>query len=307
MNIKKSIEDLPRSNRPTGNPPSSNNFVVAAVAQEWERKDEIKHERDLARAIPEAGPYRASYASKRCNRQLFYSLRGVEQSNPPSLADYWRFALGHTVHEMLQEVIVDAFPEAEAEVDIDLRPIGIPGSAHADLVMEYKGRKVLVEIKSVGGYKFKLAATTFHGPAEGPSSGHVLQTAMSAKAHGCDSIVIAYLSLENVSPNLAKSYGTGDEGRFAAEWHYEVQELDGMLATETERINNVLLAVNNPEVTKVPRQLVDTDVPKGAIVNDPSNGGWVLVEPGTRSIEETGSHWMCGYCEYRDRCISDGA
>ena len=305
--IKQSIDDLPRADRPAGNTPSTNNFLVQRIAEAWEKKNAEEYDRDLARAIPEAGPYRASYAGVRCNRAMYYKMKGIEVSNPLSLADYWRFALGHTVHEMLQEIAADLFPGAEVEVVVDLNAAGIPGSAHADLVIQHEGKKIVVEIKSTGGFKFKMAATSFKGPAEGPSSGHVIQAGLTAEALGADGVIIAYLSLENVSANLAKAYSTGDEGRFAAEWHYSTQELKPLLDTERTRVKNVLSAVNNPESRVPPRHIIEPDIPAGAEITEPDSGLWVKVVPGERAIEATGTTWHCGYCNFRDKCISDGA
>lgn len=305
--IKQSIDDLPRAQRPEGNTPSKNNFLVQRIAEAWEKKDQEIHDRDLSLAIPDAGPYRASYAGVRCNRALYYKLGGTEVSNPLGLADYWRFALGHTVHEMLQEIAAELFPGAEVEPNIDLNPAGVPGSAHVDLIIQHEGKKLVVEIKSTGGFKFKAAATSFRGPAEGPSNGHVIQAGLSAEAVGADGVIIAYLSLENVSANLAKAYSTGDEGRFAAEWHYSTEELKPLLDTERKRVKDVLSAVNNPDSRVVPRHIIEPDIPAGAEITDPESGMWVKVVPGERAVEATGDTWHCAYCNFRDLCIKDGA
>lgn len=303
MPINPSIMDLPRANRPDGNPPSRNNFVAEAVAQKWYERSESEEARsDLALAIPEAGPYRASYASKRCNRALQYALQKVEPSNPPTLADAWRFGMGHTVHQMLQAIAADLFPDAENEVTIDLRNVGVPGSAHADIVMTYEGHKTLVEIKSINGFGFKMSATPFKGPPEGPRSGHVMQGALAAKAAGCTRLVIAYLSLEVVGAKLAQDYSDTEAGRFAAEWHYTVEELEPIIEAEVKRINELVECIDAPPVE---RRLIDHGIPEGALITDPTSGMWVVTEG--RAIIDTGDTWMCAYCEQRDRCIKDGA
>lgn len=303
MPINKSIADLPRSTDFGGSPPSENNFVAEAVAEKWYDKY-LEDGRDtLARAMPEAGPYRGSFASKRCDRALWYGLNDVPYSNPHTLADAWTFGLGHTVHEMLQDVLGDLFEGAEAEVEVDLNAIGIPGSSRMDMVLDYKGKKTAVEIKSINGFGFKMASTTFHGPPEGPRSGAVIQSALAAKALGCDQIVIAYLSLEKVSTNLASSYSNSEAGRFAAEWHYTVAELDPIIEAETKRINAVVKATKPP-----PRRLIDQGIPQFAKITNPDSGDWVALEaPGSKVIADTGSTWMCAYCSHRDLCKQDGA
>ena len=303
MAIRKSLADLPRSSDFGGNKPAENNFVAEAVADKWYEKYLADGRDTLGLAIPESGPYRASFASKRCNRALWYGLNQTPPSNPNGLADAWTFGLGHTVHEMLQEVLGELFDDAEEEVDVDLRPIGIEGSAHVDMVMNYKGKKTVVEIKSINGFGFKMAATTFHGPPEGPRSGAVLQAAMAAKALGAEQIVVAYLSLEKVSKNLAASYSDSESGRFAAEWHYTVAELDEIIAQEVRRIKRVAKSTEPP-----PRHLVDHDVPEGATITNPQGGDWIALEaPGSKVISDTGSTWMCGYCNHKDLCIQQGA
>lgn len=303
MTLNPSIADLPRRSPVEGSPPSRNNFVAEAIANKWYEQNQLT---DLALAVPEAGPYRASWAGKRCDRALWYALRGEKPSDPPGQADAWRFGLGTTVHEMLQRIAADLFPGAQVEPEIDLNPIGVPGSAHADLIIDYEGKKLLVEIKSINGFGFKRSATRFKGPPEGPRTGHVLQAALAAKAAGCDGIVIAYLSLENVSPNLARDYSDTEAGRFAAEWHYTVAELEPLIATEVERINSLVKAVDASK--PVPRRLVDPEFPQYTKITDPDHGLWVAVEsPGSRTIVDTGDTWFCNYCDHKQKCIDDGA
>ena len=130
-----------------------------------------------------------------------------------------------------------------------------------------------------------------------------MQSALAAKALGCDQIVIAYLSLEKVSTNLASSYSDSEAGRFAAEWHYTVSELEPMIEAEVKRINAVSKAQSPP-----PRRLIDVGIPQYAKITNPDSGDWVALEaPGSKVIADTGSTWMCGYCNHRDICKQDGA
>lgn len=306
MPIKKSIEDLPRSNHEQlGTKPSAHPFIGEALANRLLETEDENHPKDLALAIPEAGAFRASYASKRCNRALWYALTDTPKSNPPDAASFWQFKLGHTVHDLVQEIAPDLFPDGDVEIEpaIDLRPIGVEGSAHADMVMTYKGKRVLVEMKSINGFGFKRAATTFSGPPEGPRSGHVIQAGLAAWAYDCDAVCLVYFSLENVSVRMAATYSDTPTGRFTAEWHYTVEELKPMLETEVKRINGIMSARNADRPQ--PRALVDHGIPEGALIQDPESGMWTVVEG--RAITNTGDTWMCGYCDYKDKCISDGA
>jgi len=302
MPITRSLEDLPRANRPDGNTPAVNNFVAEALAKAWYDDYLARGEDELGLAIPEAGPYRASYASTRCDRALWYKLTGVHASNPPGIADAWRFGIGTLIHEGLQPVVEQIFPDSVAEPLVDLRPMGLPGSAHADQIINHDGVKTLVEYKSIGGFQFKIMATGFKGPATGPRYGAVVQAAIIAKATGCDRIVIAYLSLENVSAGMASSYASSEAGRFAAEWHYTVAEMDELIKYEVERVNWVLAQTSPP-----PREIHDPEYPKGAVIQAPlqDRAPWTIAEDGV--VLDTGTTWMCGYCDFRDQCKEDGA
>lgn len=301
MPINRSIEDLPRSHPSTGNPPASNRFVVEKLADKF-LADYLEREgAGYALAIPEAGPYRASYASTRCDRALWYKLNGVEVSNAMTVADAWRFGLGQIVHDQIQPIIDELF-EGKSEVDVDLRVIGLPGSAHADTIMVYDGHPTLVEYKTIGGFQFKMMATTFKGKPQGPRFGAVLQAAMVAKAAGVERIVIAYLALENMSPGMGQSFDNGsDAGRFCAEWHYTVAELDQQIEFEVERVADVLAQPVAP-----PRRIHDPEYPVGAEIRSPlkDRAPWVVAEEGV--VLDSGTTWFCGYCDFRDKCIADG-
>jgi hypothetical protein len=330
--IKQSIGDLPRAPKSEGFPPAKNNFVAESIAQVWYeietgKRDPITIDLTLgggyerARAIPEAGPFRGSAVASRCDRSLFYQLAGVPESNPPTLADAWRMATGTFVHDIIEAIAEILFADNPDVTDlvvepaIDLRPIGIDGSMRTDLAMTYKGKPTVVELKTVGGFKFKLATTTFKGAPEGPAFGHVLQGGLAAKALGAEQLVIAYLAMEN----LGKSFKVDTEAaRFAAEWHYNVEQLDGILALETDRIMSLVAGV--PDVDDVdegiddvvlpPREIHDPELPDGAIATNPTHnpgsGMWVTTE-GDGTIVDNGTTWMCAYCRHRDLCANDGA
>lgn len=303
MPIQRSIADLPRADRPEGHPPAKNNFVAEAIADAWFADYLARGEDSHELAIPEAGPYRGSNASKRCDRALYYGVTNTEPSNPPGQADMWRMGLGTMIHDALQALSDGLFPGAENEVKIDLRKIGIPGSSHADVVFEYKGKRTLVELKSMNGFQFKLKATTFKGPPEGARFGDIMQGALAAAAYDCEQLVIAYLAMEIVSPQLAKQYSETEAGRFAAEWHFKVADLMPLIEEEVARVNRVMTQYGPKNLP--PRLLVDPDYPEGATVTDPESGMWIVAGEG-QAIEDTGDTWMCAYCWHRDLCISDG-
>lgn len=215
-------------------------------------------------------------------------------------------SLGTLVHSGLEDAIKSSFPNAEFEVAVDLQPIGVSGSAHADIVtyLDQTTRKVdaVVEVKTVNGFGFKSMATDFKGPAQGPRSGHVLQAALSALALDADRVIIAYLSMENLSPNLAR-YTQSDIGRFAAEWHFTRDEYETIAKREIARIQRVTGWLGVPELI-APTSVHDDEVPTGAYIQDPSRGMWVNTDS-AGAITDTGKVWFCDYCDWRDRCVTD--
>lgn len=301
--VKRDLSALPTPTRTEGTPPVATPQFVSAVANAWYQDYIDRGEAYRSTAI-EGLPYRASFTALRCDRQLYYAMKGVEKPLP-NIADAYRMSLGTLVHAGLEPAIKAAFPNADFEVAIDLRPIGIPGSAHADIVTYHDdGRPdAVVEVKTVNGFGFKTMATDFKGPAEGPRSGHVLQAAMSAMAIGADRVVIAYLAMENLSPTMSK-YCEGDIGRFAAEWHYTRDEYEPLVVAEASRIAMVARALEY-DITPSP-WITDASIPKNSYVSDPSRGTWVTPDPQSpNQIIDSGRVWFCDYCDYRDRCINE--
>jgi hypothetical protein len=354
--IRRTIDDLPRAQAAAARPPSKNMLVLQPVVDAWWDA----HTDDYEKAISEL-PFSASMASQRCDRSLFYTLTGAAESDPPTVADVWRMDLGSMVHTTLQSQLAALGQQGwRREIIVDLRNIGIQGSAHADLAqflcihcdapihMEdvsavppnepiaiaaqcgdecsasvafwiYRNHKgdhtwdpqheradVTCEFKTIAGYAFKLSTTSFKGPPEGAKYAHVLQGGMCAEAMGCNKLVVAYLSMELVSPEMAKTYCDSEIGRFAAEWHFTVEELRPILDAEYARINRVSTLASAD--LRPAREIHDPEIPAGATMVDPLRSAWQL-----RTIDgkvaDTGKMWngnYCNYCRFQQLCNSDG-
>lgn len=306
MTLAKDLSDLPKAERSAGQPPVAEPQFVSAIAESW-FANYLNNGEHLRAKANELLPYRASYTAFRCDRQLHYAMQGTERPIP-NIADAYRMSLGTLVHSGLEDAIKSAFPNAEFEVEVDLRSIGVPGSAHADIVtyLEQTDRQVdaVVEVKTVNGFGFKSMATDFKGPAQGPRSGHILQAALSAMALDADRVVIAYLAMENLSPGL-KRYCQSDIGRFAAEWHYTRDEYRAIAEREIARIKRVVQWLEIPELI-APTTLHDDEVPAGAFIQDPERGMWINTDA-AGAITDTGKIWYCDYCDWRDQCVKDQA
>jgi ethanolamine utilization protein EutP (predicted NTPase) len=211
------------------------------------------------------------------------------------------------VHEYLQTEFTALFPNKTITVEAktDLASIGLDGSATVDIVIEPDSddqRTIVVEVKTINGFGFKKAATSFKGPPTGPRWGAIVQGALSAAARNAD-LIIVYVSLENLSPAMALSYGDGTTlGQFAAEWHIDASTAADIAAAEVARINHVLTMADADILP--PRTIHDPELPAGATVVDPARKTWHVRN--ATSLLGTGTTWMCDYCDYRSKCIEDG-
>lgn len=295
MPLARDLSNLPAADTTDGRPPDPAPRFVTAIANAWYSATWSNDDRAMA---VEGTRLRASWAAS-CSRDLAYKLAGLPPTDPPSVADAWRMGIGSMVHEALDEYLPAAFPGARFEVQVDLRP-SVDASAHADAVIELEdGRTVLMELKSVNGFGYKMMAT---GKApEGPKRAHITQGALAAKALDVDELVIGYLSLECVSVNEAKKRGLDDFGRFAAEWTFTRDEYRAIAEAEEKRFEAILKAFDDAggDPNAVPMRVV-LDDGKPATIQDPTRGTWVRTVDG--AVVDAGNTWHCGYCWNRTRC-----
>ena len=333
MPIKTTRENLAK---PAGFPPTAHPIIIERFAEQWLRNLLESGYDDYPSAIPEL-PYRASWAGKRCDRQLYYALRSEPISDPMTVGDYWRMNLGTGVHHVINDTLRHLGDGWIPDIDVDLRPIGIEGSAHADLVrfIDHKHEPwVLVdqiddefwlyqatmtepaialrigewdrdemipthcaEIKSINGFSYKQCASTQNGPPEGPRSGAIIQGCLSAAALGLDTAIIVNLSLELANARWVRN----ELERFAAEWH--IGNAKAVAEQEAKRVRRIIaLAAQD---TLPARELHDQpNLPSGAVVTRPANGHWEVRDGD--AVLQVGSTWHCDYCSMRAKCVADG-
>jgi len=312
MSIKKNLEDLPYV-RPRGaHAPLAETMVMNQLADAWWAEYQAGENFTRDRAIPEL-PLRASDISTRCDRALFYKLVEAVKTNPSDAASVWRMRLGQLIHTEVETSMSKIFPslhDAEgrkhgwwAEETVDLQPAGFPGSAHGDNVYYIHGEpKIVMELKSQGGFAFKMMTTTFKGEPDGPRWDHKMQAAMVAVALGAPQFMVCYIAMESTSPDLAAKMGMTAAGRFTAEWIYETADWREAVAAEAARQRRVLELARSfitPE-----RTLQDED--HGVVlIDNPKRGNWNRLDR-NGNIDKSGTTWQCGYCDFRDRCIDDG-
>jgi hypothetical protein len=348
MPINRDISDLPAAPRQGGSPPLRDGTLLAhQLADAWWQDYQEGPDFTRDRAMPEL-PLRASSMGTRCDRALWYSLTDTPQSNPPGAASVWRMRMGTLIHKEVDRTIApnvyaecpvhglghncmvvdisdgpcyDCDQEGEcdtchlkhgwwAEDVVDLRPAGYPGSAHGDLILYEHGIPVAVgETKSIGGFAFKICASNFKGVPEGPRWEHVLQAAIVAVALKIPKIVALYISPEPVSPDVAKSSGLDEYGKFIAEWHFATADWVEAVEFEVQRQKHVLdLATPDADgVAWMPtRAIHHPNIASGAIFDNPATGHWVKIDPVRGTVAKAGKWWPCSYCAHRDTCLADG-
>jgi hypothetical protein len=132
MPINQPLGDMPREEDRGDNAPVPHPRYVTKLAQAWHELYE-----DVGRDFAgEELRWRASWSGM-CAREVSYEIRrrdlefvpeaertatwafdmdGAKATNPPTVADAWRFGLGTTVHDGLQDAVRKAWPGAQVEV-----------------------------------------------------------------------------------------------------------------------------------------------------------------------------------------------
>lgn len=320
MPINKDRSDLPPAAGPLSPLPTGQTLIAGPLLTKWWEDYQKSPLFTKDSANPEL-PLRGSMAGLRCDRQLWYAITDEPKSNPPGVASVWRMRMGQLIHDEIAAGMASNLYNEDgkkhgwwAEDENDLTAIGYPGSSHGDLVYYDDGIPLYVaENKSVGGYAFKLMATRFNGPAEGPRWEHVLQAAMTALAIKAPTIVVFYVAPESVSADVAKSCNLDEYGKFTAEWQYPTSMYADDVTREVARQKRILRQATPFEnttdqwiITRPERVLDHPDIPAGAYVDNPAAGRWVLLSARDGSVVKSGSKWFCGYCDWRDRCIEHG-
>ena len=226
-----------------------------------------------------------------CSRQLGYLAAGIEESDPMDGSSLAVTAMGSLLHEDIQKAIALRWPAATFE---GRGQVGDLISGHYDVDLPEDDE--LVELKTVGAYKFDLAIGLFRSPGrgkpaflrsdggKGPSLAHICQGGFNAAAHGRSTVRIVYVSREAVSVQKATEAGLGPIERFWAEWVFGRDIWEPLVKAETERLAKV-------------RTLV-----QGGILPDRSD----IDDAGKPMKIDPETHWRCKYCSFAHRCEMDG-
>lgn len=297
MPLNKDLSDLPSTQENSGWPPDKDPTLVGKLVEGW--WSEAQHH-DRAQAADT--PFRASSVGY-CGRSMYYQAKREPESNPATRADVWRMGLGSLIHEAMAPTIRASFPEAAFEVPF-VHPTGLV-SGHADIVLD----DAVVDIKTINGFGYKMQATTFKGAPSGPKRAHILQPAMAASALFRPKVIVLYLSMELVGPDLVKTLVNqkwGDLGRFAAQWTVNEETWQPMVTDELVRLRRLSDIIEQGDGLPL-RMVPDDDGQMWEVTKptDTAKSQAVRYEGG--EVVDTTTTWMCGYCRYRDRCLEDGA
>lgn len=295
MAIKTDLTHLPSPAKTSdaGHAPDAKPRFAHLLVEQW--RDEEERKGPLARAHPDSR-FRHSDAGK-CARAVAYAALDIAPSDPMDLSGFWNTGLGRIIHQLVQAAIEQEYPGAQIETKV--RTDGADGSGHIDAVVRMPdGPVVAIEIKSIGGFAFKLAVGE-RGAAQGPKLGHQYQAALNAASVDADEAVIVYLSKEAISVNAAKKKGFDEIARFAAEWTLTREQYQPLAAVEANRVAKILEVVDTGELPK--RVIPGAELPTGHEIIDAKTGRWeVRGEDG--KVVDTGTWWECSYCSHQTLC-----
>lgn len=326
MPVNRDLSSLPRANDAAGQGwvPDSTPRFGQLLAEAWA----AKNAEPKAHALP-GSRFRHSDAGA-CSRAVAYASLDVPVSNPMDLAGFFVAEQGTLLHDAMQAVLKERYgPDCEVEVKAGVH--GNWHSGHIDVVITWVPEGcprhnpegeitaegctcpepvlVSIEIKSVGGFAFKLAVGN-RGPAQGPKWQHVLQSALNAAEVDADESVVLYLSREAVSIQEAGRKGTSELGRFMAEWTQTRDEYLPLAEVELRRIKGILDLLDEDYVTKegatvrgmLPaRKIPDPEMAGNVVIVDPRKGSWIERDA-EGLVVDAGETWQCAYCRWQDVC-----
>lgn len=299
----KDLSHLPRGKpqaRPTFEP--NEPTMVNRIVDHWL---DLKGDDHLPMSYEDA-VFRHSWAGK-CTRQVQYLMMGVEETQPTDLTGKWVMDIGSHVHYIMEDL--GQFDDWRTEYPVRLKR-GDSFVTAGTVDCWHDG--IVGELKTIGGFGFKLAATNFKGGPQGPKFAHVRQLALNTlgtvESTDLDvrGGVIMYLSKEAVSQNLAHT-SYGDMGRFSAEWFFEKEYLLELGELELHRIHQIHGATRDDLL--VQRYLYDDGPNDWVNVVDPEpttrgKGSWQHVVDD--QVLGVGESWECQYCSFQSACKADG-
>lgn len=284
------LSHLPRAEKPQaeGLAPDAEPRFVQLLVERWAETAD----NDKPRAFDDTR-FRHSDAGK-CARAVAYAALDLPSTNPMDLSGTWNTRLGTLIHEAWQEALAAKYPNADIEPKVRIGQ----GSGHIDATVHEDDKTTVVELKTIGGFAFKMAVGE-RGAAQGPKSEHIIQAALNGAAVDADEVVIAYLSKEAISVNVAQRKGFDEIGRFCAEWTFTREQYEPIANEEIKRVTGILDLLDEGTLPK--RTIPGGELPPGHEITDPRTGQWRVERNG--QVTDVGTWWACGYCRFQDLCV----
>ena len=222
-----------------------------------------------------------------CLRQRGFAAAKFPEAHSFDTSTLIAFSLGTSMHELLQNSISHVHG-GEFEKVVDLSPLGVSLSGSSDGVVQVDGQTRLLEIKTMGGYPFKIAKETGL-----PKRQHVAQAALYAM--GTPEVThlwMVYLAKES---GFRGAHKVGDMLEFVIELDEEL--FDGFTPRQIaeQELDNF---------RSVQQSLSEEMLPDAVVFDD--NGVDMLVEKPPAYGASKGQPWNCRYCRYQSICEACG-
>ena len=197
------------------------------------------------------------------------------------------FSLGNAMHEVLQNAISHTYSNSEMEAVVDLSATGVSLSGSADGLVEIDGEKMILEIKTMSAYPFKLAKQSGL-----PKRQHVAQAALYAMGFPeVTKLWIVYLAKESAF----KGHKAGETIEFILDLDEPTFEgLTPRQVAEGELEN----------FRSVQNDLSNNMLPDAVVFDD--DGVDMLVEKPPAYGSSKGQPWNCRFCRYQSICEAVG-
>jgi hypothetical protein len=281
-------------------------WFAKEIAEEWYRQYIADGNADRPMALPDSR-WRASWSGS-CARFIAYKAAGLPDSDPPTMADSFRFLTGQMIHDLVQPAVLKLYPGSEIETKVR---IGKYGAGHADVanvkITDPEGKeppiRFLVEIKSINEVGWR---SMFGRNGEGPRYQGVMQAAVNAYSmpedERPDFMMVLVVSMVPSQHKTQVAYGMpeGDQGRFMAQYTYTRKEYEVLAQEEIYRMEYIIDTVDRDGYEVIPRIIPDPHMPNHEICNP--SGGEYRVRNGDGWATGKRTTWHCDYCSMQSTC-----
>jgi hypothetical protein len=308
------LSDLPKAgNRAEGHPADKESRFGRVLVDAWHAESVVRDAsfRDLDQHGISGARFYHSDGGK-CARAIAYAALDVPPSNPVDAPGHYIMRLGSWIHDEWQKALLARYPDADIEVAVFEDEMG--GHADAEIKLEtgtINPYVIVDELKSVGGYKYKLALGD-RGPAQGPDHEHKVQGALNAKRRNADEMVITYLARDPF--NDAVFQDMEPMARVTADWTYTREEYEAIADEEIARITSILRLLDEEKLLPV-RKIPGDEYPEMHAITNPKSrfkgkGEWEAYAYNHDNVPikvDAGLAWQCAYCRWQDTCAQTGA